>query len=110
MVDDNKFARNLHVELDDDSTTGGHERGLHIVVDGGPPFDHHGVKDFSDHMEGADQIGPAIADEQTYGFAFISMQRVVAGQRTHGTVEYDIVRVFLKSFAHIERLETRVTE
>ena len=69
MIDDYQRARYLNPELGDRRSACRHQCGLDILLVVGTTFGKNLVEDFSDNVKAADQIRPAVADEQSNGFA-----------------------------------------
>src|SRR5205823_4563729 len=91
VIDQDKRAWDVHLELNNRCTASRDDGGLDIFLAySGTPFSIDPIEDLADNMERRHQIGPAIAHEQTHGFSHSGLEGVITDQGIHGAIEHHI--------------------
>ena len=83
----------------------GNKRGLNVVVFYCARFHYHAVKNFANHVERRNEVGPTIAHEQAHFFAHFGFERVIACNRANVSVKDNVICVFINRFFHVKRLQ-----
>src|SRR6476659_2469876 len=106
MIHEFVRTRHLYLKFDDGRAACRHERGLNVFGVPGPRLRIDAVENLADDMEARHEVGSAIPDEQTDTVSDCGLQRLFAQQRSLCPVEYDIGRMLIDRFFHVEGLMT----
>src|SRR5690606_40575396 len=96
-------------KLNNGSSSCGNQRCLYIFIYQASALNIHTIKNFTNNVEGGNQIEPCISHIKANRFSYFHMERLFADHGTYVAVKNYIIGIFFNGFFHIERLEARIS-
>src|SRR5690606_5660779 len=102
MVYQYQIGWNLHVKLDDRSSTCGEKGCLHVIVSRASAFNVDLIKYLTNDVESRYEVRATVTNHQPSRFTPFGSQATIAGQCSPFSVEYDVRCVLVVSFLPIK--------